>query len=344
VTRHLSEGATPGKILVNADPEGNRLTVRLSLPMGLGTRKLAITTTLPLERFNSEQPGPRVLITGGVHGDEFEPMAAIRRLIAHFRESPPIRGTVTLVPVVNEPAFRRGSRVAEDGLDLARTCPGRVDGSITERIAYALSQLIREADYYIDLHTGGTRLRVLPLVGYTLHSKPTVLNAQRRMAKAFGLPIIWGTDPNLEGRSLSVARDANVPAIYAEYQGGGGCDPAGIMAYVGGCLRVLADIGLVASAPDAIDPIPLIVEDPRPGSGHMQVNHPAPCEGFFDAAVSLGQEVKEGELLGTICDAVGRRNEQVRAAYSGIVLVLHTFARIDAGSSVAVILPTPQEC
>ena len=25
--------------------------------------------------------GPHLLITGGVHGDEFEPMAAIRRLI-----------------------------------------------------------------------------------------------------------------------------------------------------------------------------------------------------------------------------------------------------------------------
>lgn len=41
------------------------------------------------------------------------------------------------------------------------------------------------------------------------------------MARAFGLPLIWGTDPTLPGRSLSVARDANVPAIYAEYLGGG---------------------------------------------------------------------------------------------------------------------------
>ena len=294
---------------------------------------------LALERFTSTAPGPHVLITGGVHGDEFEPMAAVRRLIARFREFPPVRGSVSLVPVVNEPAFRRGGRVAEDGLDLARTCPGRPDGSVTERIAHELSGLIRAANYYIDLHTGGTRLHVLPLVGYTLHPDSAVLAAQRRMARVFGLPIIWGTDPNLEGRSLSVARDAKVPAIYAEYHGGGGCDPAGVEAYVAGCLRVLADVGVVDSAPALEGPSPIVVEDSRPGSGHMQVNHPSPCEGFFESAVVLGQRVHEGELLGTVTDLLGQRVESIRASYEGLVIVLHTFARIEAGTSVAVILP-----
>jgi predicted deacylase len=291
------------------------------------------------EEFVGRAPGPRMLITGGVHGDEFEPMAAIRRLIARFRESPPPRGRVTLAPVVNEPAFRRGSRVAEDGLDLARTCPGTPAGSVTERIAHELSGLIREADYYIDLHTGGTRLRVLPLVGYMLHADAAVLAVQRRMARAFGLPIVWGTDPRPDGRALSVARDAKVPAIYAEYHGGGGCDPAGIEAYVTGCLRVLADVGVTD---DGLPPVaaPLVVEHSRPGAGHMQANHPAPCEGFFDPAVALGQPVRAGDPLGTVTDPLGRQIETVRARYDGIGLVLHTFARVDAGEGVAVILPT----
>ena len=166
-------------------------------------------------------PGPSLLITGGVHGDEFEPMIAVRRLMARPEWSQ-LRGRLTLAPVVNEAALARGSRVAEDGLDLARTCPGRANGSITEQAAHALSAMIREADYYIDLHTGGTALSVWPLAGYMLHANAEVLEKQRLMARAFNLPLIWGTDANLEGRSLSVARDANVPAIYAEYEGGDG--------------------------------------------------------------------------------------------------------------------------
>jgi predicted deacylase len=131
-----------------------------------------------------------------------------------------------------------------------------------------------------------------------------------------------------------------VPAVYAEYHGGGGCDPAGIDAYVRGCLNVLADLGMTDPVP-APPPAPsLVVEDDRPGSGHMQVNHPAPCEGFFEPAVELGQRVRAGDLLGTVTDLLGTRAEAVRAAYAGLVLVLHTFARVGEGESVAVVLET----
>jgi predicted deacylase len=63
---------------------------------------------------------------------------------------------------------------------LARTCPGRVDGSITERIAWSLSELIAQPDYYIDLHTGGTDMAILPMSGYMLHRDPEIFEVQRR--------------------------------------------------------------------------------------------------------------------------------------------------------------------
>ncbi len=286
------------------------------------------------------EPGPHLLITGGVHGDEFEPMAAIRRLMTEINTEN-VRGRVTLVPVVNEPAFRRGQRTAEDDLDLARTCPGRPDGSVTEQIAWRLSQLIRSADLYIDLHTGGTRLTVQPLCGYILHPDAAVLASQRRMAHAFGLPLIWGTDPSLNGRSLSVARDAGIPAIYAEYLGGGRLDPAGVEAYVQGCLNVMAEFGLLDEKPVLPARPALVVEDARPGVGHMQVNHPSPCEGFFEPAVQLGQHVRAEDILGWVTDIPGERVKVVRARYAGMVIVLHTFPRIEAGVSVAVVMETP---
>jgi predicted deacylase len=135
--------------------------------------------------------------------------------------------------------------VAEDDKDLARTCPGRDDGSVTEQIAAALTHLIRSADFYIDLHTAGSLYEILPLAGYVLHAKPHVLDWQRKMARAFNLPIVWGTSPRLEGRSLSVARDANVPAIYVEQGGGGRCDRSGVEACVEGCLNVAGALGLL---------------------------------------------------------------------------------------------------
>jgi predicted deacylase len=293
--------------------------------------------------FAAPRPGPRLLVTGGVHGDEFEPMAAVRRLIGCFRAADPPavlkQGTLTLVPVVNEAAFLSGARTAPDGLDLARTCPGKPDGSLTERTAHALSQLIRAADAYIDLHSGGTACCVLPMTGYSLHTDPAVLERQRAMARAFNLPIVWGTTPALEGRSLSVARDAGVAAIYAEYGGSGRCDPRGVAAYVAGCLNVMALLEMIdAEVPPCR--VEHTIEDPRADSGHMQICNPAPLTGHFEPAVELGQRVAAGELLGTVTDILARSCCEIRAQQSGIVLVLRTFPRVLAGESVGVILET----
>lgn len=299
--------------------------------------------TLLLRRFDfhGRTGGPHLLITGAVHGDEFEPIAAIRRMIALFEsrcsEVSDFRGTVTLIPVVNEGAFLRGHRCAEDGLDLARTCPGRPDGSATEQTAWALTEVIRSADYYIDLHTGGTELSVYPLAGYMIHPNPEVLKVQRRMALAFNLPVVWGTSANLNGRSLSVARDANVPAIYCEYLGSATCHPDGVQAYVDGCLNVMSERGMLERNHPTIR-IQHIVENPEPDSGHMQVCHPSPVTGYFEPSVKLADQVRRGDIFGRVYPMDGSEPAVIRTTECGIVLVLRTFPRVRAGESVGVVL------
>jgi predicted deacylase len=293
---------------------------------------------LKSETIVGHSDGPYLLITGGVHGDEFEPMAAVRRLFTQVNANK-LRGKLTLVPVVNEAAFDRGSRVAEDGLDLARTCPGRADGSITEQTAHALCELIRAADYYIDLHTGGLALAVWPLAGYLLHPNAELLEKQRAMARAFNLPVVWGTDHRLDGRSLSVARDANVPAIYVEYLGGGGCSSAGVKALVGGCFNVMAALQMI-DRPQPPSQVRFAIEDPRPGSGHMQRCHPSPADGFFQASVELGETINAGQLLGQVVDSLGGETHDMLAAEAGRVLTLRTFPAVRKGDSLAVVLPT----
>jgi predicted deacylase len=281
-------------------------------------------------------PGPHLLITAGVHGDEYEPMQAVRRLIQEF-QALQLRGQVTLVPVVNQAAFRRLTRTAEDGQDLARVCPGSAKGTPTERVAAALSEFIRAADFYIDLHTGGRLYDLLPLVGYVLHTDEKILQQQRAMAHAFNLPIVWGTQGRLEGRSLSVARDANVPALYAEFGGGGG-NPAAVDAYVDGCLQVAGQIGLI------VRPLPhsLVtyeVEDDRDEAGHLQVQFPAPADGFFEPLVELGQVVERGQPFGRIVNELGDELAQLVCRDAGVVLFLRVVPAVTAGDGLGGLLP-----
>lgn len=294
---------------------------------------------LKSREFNGPAAGPKLLITAAVHGDEFEPMAAARRLIEMFdsREQLLKRGSLKIVPVVNEAAFLRGHRVAEeDGLDLARICPGKADGTVTERTAHALSQLIRQADFYIDLHTGGTELAVWPLAGYSLHRTAEVREQSYRMAMAFNLPLVWGTNPDLDGRSMSVARDANVPAIYAEYFGSATMRPEGVEAYVDGCLNVMSLLGMLDRENPA-NRVEHVIIDDRPNAGFMQICNPSPITGFFVAAVVPGDFVEAGQLLGVVSDVLGDDQREIRAENSGLVVVLRTFPRVREGESIGVV-------
>ncbi len=298
--------------------------------------------TLQQTSIEGTEAGPHLAITGGVHGDEFESMAALRRLIDHFDSNDAragLRGRLTLVPIVNEAAYLRGTRTAEDDLDLARVCPGDPEGSITERTAHALSELIHSADCYIDLHTGGTKASVWPMTGYFLNPDEGILEKQRAMARAFNLPVIWGTT-SMDGRSLSVARDAQIPGIYAEYLGSARCDADGVEAYVEGCLNVMASLGMIDRAPPP-SRVVHTVEDNRTNAGIMDLHNTTPLTGYFDAAVGLGDYVEKGAPLGTVCDALGARRQVVGSERSGHVLTLRTCPRVLEGDMLAVILEVP---
>ena len=281
--------------------------------------------------------GLKLLIIAGVHGDEFEPMLAVRRLRDEFLRQA-LRGEVTLIPIVNEPAFQRGQRTADDQRDLARTMPGRTDGSVTEQIAAALSQLIRSADLLIDLHTGGRLYEILPLAGYSLHPELRVLDQQRRMARAFNLPIIWGTWPHLDGRTLSVARDATVPAIYVEACGGPTFQAQAVNDCVTGCLNVAAEFGLIPPR-EFPSRIKHVVEDPRDSSGHLQVQHLSPATGWFESTLALGESVQIGQSIGRVRSPFGDVLGEIPATERGIVLFQRAIPSIQQGDSSGGILP-----
>jgi len=283
-----------------------------------------------------KRDGPHVLITAGVHGDEFEPMVAVERL-SHSLRADELSGRVTLVPVVNETAFQLGRRTGKDDLDLARVCPGKTDGSATEQAANALSMLIQQADYFVDLHTGGVCMSVWPMTGYMLHSDPDVLSMQRRMAVAFNLPTVWGTYAGMDGRSLSVARDAKVPAIYTEYLGSVPFHEEGAEALVEGCLNVMGLLELIDRPPPE-QAVRWICEDGQPGAGYMQVCHPSPHAGVFQPELQLGDQVNAGEPLGTVTDLVTHERSIIPAELSGKVLTLRSVARVEQGTGLGVIV------
>lgn len=283
--------------------------------------------------------GPHLLVIAGVHGDEYEPMEACRRLFKEIESKRDLLyGRLTCVPVVNRSAFQKGSRTGNDHLDLARTCPGRPDGSETERAAYAVSQLIQKCDFLIDMHNGGRSFNISPLSGYVLHPDMKILEKQRMMSQAFGLPISWGTDATLQGRTLSVARDAGVPAIYSEIGGQGIYNEAYTQLALRGCLNVMSHLKMMEG-----DDHPLAalhqLEDYRMESGYLQKLLPAPVAGFFLPKVALNNYVEKGDEIGTIQDESGTDSVKIIADDAGMIFMLRCIPSVQKGDTLGGILP-----
>jgi hypothetical protein len=159
------------------------------------------------------------------------------------------------------------------------------------------------------------------------------------MARAFGLPIIWGTDHEPNGRTLSVARDHNIPAIYVEYGGGIAARNEIIVTYTNGCLGVLAHLGMVEANQSSQSVPEHVVEDPMPQQGHLQAKMPAPAKGIFVPAVKLGQMMLKGEHWGDILHLETASQTKVLADMSGMVLFLRVDAQVNTGESLGGILP-----
>ena len=74
------------------------------------------------------RPGPRAVVTAGIHGDEYEGPAAVRSLIRTVLPDMVI-GEVALAPVANPTAFTAGTRTnPEDGKNLAHLPGGTHTG------------------------------------------------------------------------------------------------------------------------------------------------------------------------------------------------------------------------
>ncbi|BBH20062.1 hypothetical protein Back11_14070 [Paenibacillus baekrokdamisoli] len=123
-------------------------------------------------RGNAE--GNKVMITAGVHGNERASVIAAKKLLSMLKmESMRIhKGTLIIVPIVNQVAYKRHIRGVPD---LNRTFPRNIKEKARHPLSAALFQLAKDyqPDWYIDLHEANDLSSLDPRVlGQTLITNP----------------------------------------------------------------------------------------------------------------------------------------------------------------------------
>lgn len=265
--------------------------------------------------------GPVVLLIGGTHGDEFEGPAALMRLVTDLQHED-IKGQIIIIPALNAPAVTGSQRVSPlDGINLNRAFPGDEKGSISEQIAcYVETELLRRADYAIDLHSGGKASFFQPCTLATRTEDKSLYERNLALAEAFGLPLLWVLGGFNDDRSLnSAAEREGVPMIATELGGGGGVNPEITNDTEAGLYRALSHAGVLAAKTSDVVRLQKVEV--------KAIDHSlyAEGDGVFDRKVAAGQRVTAGQVAGLLhfVSEPRRRSEIIEFNYDGYVLA-HT--------------------
>lgn len=110
--------------------------------------------TIEVLQFRSLHPGPRLIITGAIHGNEVCGTRAIRDVASAFASGQRqlARGVLTFIPVCNPVAYARGQREGDRNLNRDFR-PTVYPESAEDRIVNHLAPLFGEHDVLLDLHS-----------------------------------------------------------------------------------------------------------------------------------------------------------------------------------------------
>ncbi len=241
--------------------------------------------------------GPTVVMEGGNHGDEYEGPIAIGELMRDL-DPAEIQGRLILLPANNVHAVMAGKRTSPvDGLNFNRVWPGDPLGTITRQIAaFVADEIFPLADAFLDLHSGGSTLDILPSAIIEPADDPVLRRRNIAAAAAFDAP--WTVViPNLGDPRTATATACRhgLVTVGTELRGGGNVSIEALDICRKGIRNVLGHLGVIerdTPEPRADRPILALA-----GSSAYVY---ATCEGVFEPFHANGTRVSAGQPAGRI--------------------------------------------
>jgi predicted deacylase len=290
-------------------------------------------TQIPVTTITGAHPGPVLALIAGNHGYEYPPILALQELRAHIHDDE-MSGTLILVHVANMPSFlgRTVYFSPVDGKNLNRVYPGQADGTVSQRIAYAITrEVIEKADYVLDLHCGDGNESLRPYVYKAVTGEAKMDAAIERLVLAFGIDHILvdrsrPTDPAKSLYCSTTAITRGKPAVTIESGSLGMSDAESVARIVAGIRGVMRELKMTSKGPDPVakpvylDPSAVIT---------------SPATGILYPMVERDQMVSKGTVLARITDFFGVEIAMVESPLTGVVLYIVATPPIVKGQPVA---------
>ncbi|ESY32183.1 succinylglutamate desuccinylase/aspartoacylase family protein [Mesorhizobium sp. LNJC391B00] len=308
-------------------------TGHLVIPKGDDCEALA----LPVFSLNKGE-GRQLLITGGNHGNELEGPIVARRLVDWLPEAQTC-GRVIIVPEINPLAVQAWTRnTPVDGKNLNRVFPGRADGSVSERIADAVSHLLLPmVDTVFDLHSFGPGWDFPPAVITHPIADAYLMAETLRMAEAFKLPLtlLWGSD-DTPGMFDTWAHSQGKVFICAEF-GSGTVSAEALAIYEAGVRNALITLGLVEGKAE----YPTFRQ--QKSSQTLQTLSSdlvkSPARGIFEPRCLALDKVNQGDLVGVLhsMESLSDGSIHICAPSTSIVCAVKSGLHVEADEEIAML-------
>jgi predicted deacylase len=270
--------------------------------------------------FRSKNPGPTVLLLGGMHGDEINGMEIIRKCVADKIFNQLQAGTVIAIPLLNIYGFINSSRDVPDGKDVNRSFPGTGSGSLASRIAKIITKKILPfVDFGIDFHTGSEQHWNYPQIRYSskhLEAKELALKSNFNLLVEKAIVV----------RSMrKAAKDMKIPVLI--YEGG---ESNKLDSYI-----INNGIGLIKNLLASFQ----MLDESNKTISARKIFKRSSWERAHDGGLvtykrEAGYYVMKGELLAVIADPFGQKEFRMLASKDGFIISHNNAPMVNVGDGM----------
>jgi predicted deacylase len=283
---------------------------------------------------------PSLAAFGGTHGNEWEGQVVVKRLCRKLDPNE-ICGRVILMPQLSQSACAANQRISPlDQVNMNRAFPGNPRGSISLRIAnFVKSRVFPKTRIVIDLHAGGREGGFALCTSF--HPVPNAAQFAEisHAASLFDTPFMLIYSSQMASGLLTDEAEADGKiAIGGEFGFGEGVSRKGVLHAYEGIRNVMKHYGLLSGEILKIDPArqssPRLVD-----ARNLEDYVPSPRTGIWEPLVELGDDVKEGQLLGRLHDFSDHGAEPLalHAHRSGVLIMMCGMATSQQGTTLYVI-------
>ncbi len=256
------------------------------------------------------QPGPTILISAGIHSGEYPGIPASVQAVKEL-DPAQLRGTILFLHCVNTSGFRAhtDSVLPEDGENLNRGYPGSETGTVGQQIKnWFVTEVFPHLDFMMDLHSGSVTEPLTPCLFFP--KSEGVREISLAAAKALDIPYLIASEES-RGQYSYAAHHLGIPGILCERGWGGACHKEWVSAYVRDIFLLLAHLEMYDAGVER-----------QVCDKHIFIHTEyltASATGLWYPAITAGQQVKQGQLLGKLETFWGEPLTSYYAQGDGIV-------------------------